>query len=129
MPQINKLERKKKRVSSTRNETDMRKIRQKAYQNKHWRKMRDTYLKEHPICEECLKHGKVTPADDVHHIKSPFRGGEVNYNLLLDYHNLESVCKDCHGEIHAQQQGHISPEKVLEALDELFKEFYEDEDR
>lgn len=128
MPRINKLERKKK-SQAPRKETDMRKLRQKAYQNRHWRKLRDTYLKEHPICEECLKHGKVTPAEDVHHIKSPFRGGEINYNMLLDYHNLESVCKDCHGEIHAAQQGHQSPEKILQALDELFQELYSDDNR
>ena len=124
MPRINKLERKKR---PSRKETDMRKLRQTAYQNKHWRRLRDTYLREHPVCEECLKKGKVTPADDVHHIKSPFRGGEINYNLLLDYHNLMSVCRKCHGEIHASQQGHVSPEKVLEALDALFEEFYGDE--
>ena len=128
MPRINKLERKKK-SQAPRKETDMRKLRQKAYQNRHWRKLRDTYLKEHPICEECLKHGKVTPAEDVHHIKSPFRGGEINYNMLLDYHNLESVCKDCHGEIHAAQQRHQSPEKILQALDELFQELYGDDNR
>lgn len=128
MPRINKIERKKK-SQAPRKETDMRKLRQKAYQNRHWRKLRDTYLKEHPICEECLKHGKVTPAEDVHHIKSPFRGGEINYNMLLDYHNLESVCKDCHGEIHAAQQGHHSPEKILQALDELFQELYGDDNR
>ena len=128
MPRINKIERKKK-SQAPRNETDMRKLRQKAYQNRHWRKLRDTYLREHPICAECLKHGKVTPAEDVHHIKSPFRGGEINYNMLLDYHNLESVCKDCHGEIHAAQQGHQSPEKILQALDELFQELYGDDNR
>lgn len=126
MPTVNKLERKKKKIMP-RKETDMRKMRQKAYQNKNWRKLRDTYLREHPICEECLAKGKVTPAEDVHHKRSPFRGGEVNYNLLLDYHNLESVCKDCHGEIHAAQQGHISPEEILKALDELFEELEEDE--
>ena len=91
--------------------------------------MRDTYLREHPICEECLAKGKVTPAEDVHHKRSPFRGGEVNYNLLLDYHNLESVCKDCHGEIHAAQQGHISPEEILKALDELFEQLEEDDNQ
>lgn len=126
MPWVNKLERKK--ISSpNRNETEMRKIRQKAYQNKNWRKMRDTYLKEHPICEECLKKGKVTPAEDVHHVKSPFRGGDVNYNMLLDYHNLESVCRECHGNIHASQQGHRNPEEILKALDELFEELEKDD--
>jgi hypothetical protein len=51
----------------------------------------------------------------------------VNYNLLLDYHNLESVCKDCHGAIHAAQQGYRNPEEILKALDELFEELDKDE--
>ena len=126
MPTINKLT-KPKRTYTERKETDMRKMRQKAYQDKNWRKLRDTYLKQNPLCEECLNKGKVTPAEDVHHKRSPFRGGEINYNLLLDYNNLESVCKDCHGKIHAAQQGHRNPEEILKALDELFKEFDEDE--
>lgn len=98
----------------------MRKLRQKAYQNTTWRKLRDTYMKSHPICEECLKTGKVTAATDIHHIKSPFRNGEVNYGLLLDDKNLMSLCAECHGKIHAAQQGHISPEDVIRQLDELF---------
>lgn len=98
----------------------MRKLRQKAYQNTTWRKLRDTYMKQHPICEECLKSGKITPATDIHHKKSPFRGGEVNYMLLWDYDNLQALCKECHGRLHAEQQGHISPEDILKQLDALF---------
>lgn len=128
MPTINKQE--KKSRPTERKETDMRKLRQKAYQNKEWRKLREVYMHEHPLCDECLKKGKVTPATDVHHKKSPFKGGEVNYNLLLDYDNLESVCKDCHGAIHANQQGHITPEQQLELLDWIFNGLQDsDEDR
>lgn len=119
MPTINRLPKKPKSTSG-RTETDMRKLRQTAYQNTAWRKMRDTYLKEHPICEECLKKGKVTPATDVHHVRSPFQKGTINYALLMDYDNLMSLCKECHGEIHAAQQGHISAEEVLKQLDALF---------
>ena len=126
MPQIQKIERKKKTYE--RKETDMRKLRQQAYQNKHWRKLRDTYMHSHPICEECLKQGKVTPAEDIHHIKSPFHHGEINYSPLLDPENLMALCKDCHGNIHASQQGHISPEEVLKQLDDLFNEEIKDED-
>lgn len=121
MPTINKIQR-KPRTSYERTDTDMRKLRAQAYNNTAWRKMRDTYMKEHPTCEECLKKGKVTPAEDIHHRKSPFRGGEVNYGLLLDYDNLMALCKDCHGEIHAKQQGHISPEEIIKMLDELFED-------
>ena len=126
MPQINKIERKKKTYE--RKETDMRKLRQQAYQNSTWRKLRDTYMHKHPLCEECLKQGKVTPAEDIHHKKSPFKGGEINYNLLLDPENLMALCKDCHGNLHASQQGHISPEEVLKQLDDLFNEEIKDED-
>lgn len=126
MPQINKPEKKKKTFE--RKETDMRKLRQQAYQNTAWRKLRDTYMHQHPICEECLKQGKITPATDVHHIRSPFQHGEINYNLLLDYDNLMALCKDCHGNIHAAQQGHVSPEEVIRQLDDLFNENIKDED-
>lgn len=126
MPRINKPQRK---TSSERNEnTDMRKLRKEAYNNKVWRKMRDTYMKEHPICEECLKQGKVTAAEDVHHKKSPFRNGVINYGLLFDYDNLMSLCKECHGKIHAEQQGHISPEEVIKQLDALFDNNISDKD-
>ena len=126
MPTINKIPKKEKKIE--RKETDMRKLRQEAYQNTTWRKMRDTYMHEHPICEECLKKGKVTAAEDVHHKKSPFKGGEINWNLLLDYDNLMSVCKDCHGKIHAAQQGHVSPEEIIAQLDALFDENIPDSD-
>lgn len=126
MPWIQKEE--KKKTSSMRNNTDMRQLRQKAYQNTAWRKMRETYLKEHPLCEDCLAKGKVTAATDVHHIKSPFKRGEVNWNLLLDYNNIMSLCKECHGNRHAAEQGHISPEEVLRQLDVLFDNNISDKD-
>ena len=112
----------------------MRLLRQKAYHNTAWRKMRDTYLHEHPLCEDCLAKGKVTSATDVHHIKSPFRNGEVNWMLLLNYGNLAALCKECHGNRHASEQGHIPVEEVLKQLDDLFDEnkpdsFFEDDNQ
>lgn len=126
MPTIAKLPKRPK--SAQRANTDMRNLRTKAYQNTEWRKMRDTYMHEHPICEECLKKGKITPATDIHHIRSPFRNGEVNWTLLLDYNNLMSLCKECHGNIHAKQQGHITPEEIIAQLDALFDESISDEE-
>ena len=125
MPQINKPE---KKPRPERKETDMRKLRRIAYNDTRWRKERDTFLKEHPLCDDCLAKGKITPATDVHHIRSPFQHGEINYNLLLDYDNLMALCKDCHGNLHAAQQGHISPEEVIRQLDRLFDENIPDED-
>lgn len=127
MPTIVKMT-KKAQTSSGRTETDMRKLRQTAYRNTAWRKERDLYLHEHPLCEECLKKGKVVPATDVHHIKSPFKKGQINWNLLYDENNLMSLCKECHGNIHAEQQGHIPISEVIRQLDELFDENKPDSD-
>lgn len=122
-PVINKIP---KRPKKERKVTDAKKLRATAYNSKEWRRLRDLYMHEHPICADCLAKGKVTPAEDIHHIVSPFKNGEINYKLLLDPDNIVALCKDCHGMRHAEQQGHQSPEKVLEALDELFKDFYND---
>ena len=120
MAWINKPE-KKKRNSFERTETDMRQLRKKGYNNTQWKKLRETYLKNNPLCADCLAKGKITPATSVHHIKSPFKNGEINYGLLLDYDNLMSLCHECHGERHAEEQGHKSPEKIIEELDSLFE--------
>ena len=125
-PTINKLP--KKPQQQQRPVSDAKSIRAIAYNSAQWRKMRDTYMHEHPICEDCLKKGKVTPATDIHHIRSPFRGGEINWTLLLDYNNLMSLCKECHGLRHAKQQGHITPEEVIAQLDALFDNSISDEE-
>jgi 5-methylcytosine-specific restriction protein A len=97
----------------------MRKLRQKAYQSTEWRKTRETYMHSNPLCEECLKKGKVTPATSVHHIKSPFKNGEINQFLLLDYENLMSVCHECHADIHNRQEGKVVVQDVLRKLADL----------
>ena len=34
-----------------------------------WKRIRDSYAKEHPFCEECFKKGLLVPMEQVHHIK------------------------------------------------------------
>ena len=118
MPTINLLPKKKR--STEHKETDMRILRQKAYNNTAWRKLRETYYHNHPLCEECLKKGKVVPGEDIHHKISPFQNGEINYNLLLDENNLETLCRECHGKEHGYGNK-PTPEQVLNALEELMK--------
>lgn len=125
MPMVNKFAKKPKKA---RNETDMRELRQKAYQDRRWRKERDLFLHEHPVCEKCLEKGKVVPATDIHHKVSPFKNGEINWTLMLDYDNLMALCKECHGNEHASQQGHITPEEVLKQLEDLLDENKDDSD-
>jgi len=48
-----------------------------------------------PLCEECLRNGMVTAAEEVHHIV-PIR---VRPELRLEWGNLMSVCRSCHERI------------------------------
>ena len=61
-----------------------------------WKRLRDRYIKAHPLCERCAKDEKVTPAEEVHHIK-PLSHGGTN-----DEDNLMSLCKSCHSLISAE---------------------------
>ena len=58
-----------------------------------WKRIRDRFIKAHPLCEECKKAGKLTPAEEVHHVL-PLSCGGTN-----DVHNLMSLCKECHSRI------------------------------
>lgn len=59
-----------------------------------WKRIRDSYVKTHPFCEQCFKEGILTPVDEVHHIIPVSRGG------THDRSNLMSLCKSCHNKIH-----------------------------
>lgn len=55
-----------------------------------WRRLvmqRDNWL-----CQECLRHGCITPATEAHH-KIPL---EERPDLGLDVSNGEALCWDCH---------------------------------
>jgi len=58
-----------------------------------WRKIRNSYINRFPLCAECLKAGKVTPAQEVHHI-IPLGNGGTHAD-----ENLMSLCKSCHSRI------------------------------
>lgn len=123
----------KKPKSTTHKETDMRALRKIAYNNTQWRKVRQTYIQNHPLCEECLKEGKVyagTVEDplQVHHINSPFKDGVINYTLLLDDNNLETICSYHHAMKHQEEKGYQSPEKIIAILDDLLLNDNWDED-
>lgn len=60
--------------------------------NSRWRKARNIYLKEHPLCAYCMKEGKYTKATVVDHI-IPHRGDK---KLFWDESNWQSLCKSCH---------------------------------
>ena len=58
-----------------------------------WRRIRRIYIQAHPLCEQCEQEGRITPAEEVHHIL-PLASGGTN-----DEGNLMALCKSCHSRI------------------------------
>lgn len=60
-----------------------------------WRKVRASYVREHPYCELCFSDGLMREVQEVHH-KIPLSKGGTHSKS-----NLISLCKSCHAKIHA----------------------------
>lgn len=58
-----------------------------------WKRIRDRYIKQHPICEMCLE----AVATEVHHKTPISKGGKHTDGNLL------ALCHDCHTEIHRKE--------------------------
>lgn len=69
---------------------------------RNWKRIRDSYIHEHPLCERCEKDGKLVVANEVHHIK-PLSCGGTN-----EPSNLMALCTSCHSEITAREGGRWS---------------------
>ena len=97
MPTLNKPKKKGIYVKNERN-SDISDI----YNNKQWKDLRNLYLLEHPLCEKCLKLGKVSATEEIHHIRkiSSARSEAEMKEIAYDYGNLMALCKECHHKIH-----------------------------
>ena len=70
---------------------------------REWRRIRNLYASQHPLCERCLLEGKITPLDVVHHILPLNRGG------TNDWGNLRSLCNSCHQLTHLELGDKVLP--------------------
>jgi 5-methylcytosine-specific restriction protein A len=66
-----------------------------------WRKARDVYLRNNPLCVECLSGGRAVSAVVVDHIK-PHRG---NLEMFWDEGNWQSLCVLHHNSKTAREDG------------------------
>jgi 5-methylcytosine-specific restriction endonuclease McrA len=70
------------------------------YKSKAWQDCRSFILeRDNHLCQECLKHKKITPADMVHHIVEL----KDDKSKALDEDNLISLCNPCHNKEHGYQ--------------------------
>lgn len=63
----------------------------KFYHSARWKRLRAWFLRRHPLCEMCLKDGRVTPSKVVDHIQEIADGG-----ARYDTDNLQALCIACH---------------------------------
>lgn len=73
----------------------------KLIQSTRWTKLRNSYLQQHPVCENC--HERLST--EVHHIEPlmKFRNDlQVMENMCFNTDNLMSVCHKCHIDLHRE---------------------------
>lgn len=100
MPTIYKPAR-KKRVYD--NSDGRRGERHEIYDTERWRRLRALKFADSPLCEMCLREGRVRAADEIHHVRSfmSVPAGDARYALAFDYDNLMSLCSECHRRVHS----------------------------
>ena len=69
--------------------------------DRHWRRARVRYLREHPLCVICLADERITAATVVDHIIPP----KGDYELFWGGDNWQSLCKVHHDQKTAKQDG------------------------
>lgn len=70
------------------------------YHTKAWHDARqETLTRQHYLCQDCLREGKITVAKTVHHI-IPLRD---DWDNRLDQDNLEVICLEHHNEEHPEK--------------------------
>ena len=83
------------------------KERQKVYQSKRWKELREYMVQKYPLCQDCLKEGRLTPTEEIHHLKSPFAKGlteEEKERRAYDPENLVALCRQCHIKRHHPEE-------------------------
>lgn len=73
---------------------------QRGYSNQ-WLAASKAFLTEHPMCAECLKNGRFTPATEVDHI-IPHKGDMV---LFWNRKNWQALCHKCHSTKTVREDG------------------------
>ena len=77
---------------------------QRLIHTAEYQRLRRWQLTRHPLCQRCEQDGRITAATEVHHVNPVEDAAEdkEKARLLLDAHNLMSLCHQCHVAIHKE---------------------------
>lgn len=83
----------------------MKDFAKKLYSSKAWKNVRDVVKKRDAyLCQDCLRSGMYTPAEEVHHIVELTPENVNNPLVSLNPDNLISLCRECHRKRHTRQE-------------------------
>lgn len=83
----------------------MKPFARKFYKGKAWQSVRDYVMsRDARLCQDCLKKGKITTAEEVHHIVEITPDNINDPDITLNPDNLVSLCKECHAARHGARQ-------------------------
>ncbi len=90
---------------------------QKFYNSSAWRNARNSYIKEHPVCELSLLEHQVKSAENVHHLIKWFEqpSDELRWKLFLDTDNMISLTA------YAHQSIHYAPDRLTDAQKDFIR--------
>lgn len=60
--------------------------------DRKWRRFRQWFLSEHPLCRDCQSRGVITEATEVHHVAKL----RSRPDLRLEPSNVMPLCHACH---------------------------------
>ena len=101
MPTIN---RKRIREKQVKYKSEASKQSTDFYGSMAWKRLRNTFISLHPLCQFCLENNKVEPATQCHHARPFLRGNneQERWELFLDEKNIIPLCSKCHTAVHVK---------------------------
>ena len=79
----------------------MREFAKGFYKSQAWKKCREAYAKSRGyLCEKCLARGQYKSGEIVHHKIHVEPETIHDPMVLLNWDNLELLCRDCHAKEH-----------------------------
>lgn len=75
------------------------------YKSQAWKHTRDVAMKRDAyLCVDCMASGRITPAEEVHHIIPLSPDNIHDTSITLSLENLVSLCRECHKARHGARQ-------------------------
>lgn len=67
------------------------------YSSGAWKAIReDAKKRDHYLCVDCLREGRIRAAEEVHHIVPLTPFNVTDPSVALNLNNLKSLCRECH---------------------------------